>query len=298
MPALGTMGRLEDRAAPARARATPASGKTSVISTSLRRGAASEAAPTAVTSDDRGRHRDQLPPAAAQRRAPPSPASPSSTISDLDDPAGGAAHRFADPAAPHPPDLARGHRRVADRVLAEVLGEVFLADLAERRVARQVGVAVGDAVEERRRVDLVERLRARLEVAAQVALDQQRLDPLVLAVGGEEGADVERLAAAGGDRHDAVEDDCVADRPGDDRQQQRARASSAAAGEPGSPARARADAGSRRGRRRRRPTSRYSGRISAVRPKRKPGAAQPSSRRSGAPGARSPRGRRAPPRAG
>ena len=42
-------GPLEDRAAPAQARVTPASGKTSVISTSLRREAARVAAPTRVT---------------------------------------------------------------------------------------------------------------------------------------------------------------------------------------------------------------------------------------------------------
>src|SRR4029077_21118541 len=43
-------GRLEDRAPPALARAAAASGKTSVISASLRLGAAREAAPTAVTT--------------------------------------------------------------------------------------------------------------------------------------------------------------------------------------------------------------------------------------------------------
>ena len=63
----GDHGPLEDRAATAHARATPASGKTSVISTSLRRGAAREAAPTSGDEDDRGRHRDQLPPPAAHR---------------------------------------------------------------------------------------------------------------------------------------------------------------------------------------------------------------------------------------
>ena len=110
---------------------------------------------------DRGRHRDQLPPAAApgehaeagqaeQRRSAIWTTRPAVEL-----------HRFADPGAPHPPDLARGHRRVADRVFAEVVGEVLLADLAQRLVARQVRVAVGDAVEERRRVDLFERFASR-----------------------------------------------------------------------------------------------------------------------------------------
>jgi len=53
-----------------------------------------------------------------------------------------------------------------------------------------------------------------------VAPHQQRLDPLVFAVGGQVGADVERLAAAGRDRHHAAKDVGVADRPGHDRQQQ------------------------------------------------------------------------------
>ena len=148
-----------------------------------------------------------------------------------------AAHRFADAAAPHPPDLAHGHRQVAERVFAEVLGEVLLADLAERRVARQVRVAAGDPVEERRRVDFVRApAESGGEVAVLVALDQQRLDPLVFAVGGQVGADVERLAAAGRDRHDAVEDDDVADRPGHDRQQQGERGAAPAPARPRLPA--------------------------------------------------------------
>ena len=50
-----------------------------------------------------------------------------------------------------------------------------------------------------------------------VALDEERLHAPVFAVGGKVGADVEGLAAAGGDRDDAVEDDVVADRPREDR---------------------------------------------------------------------------------
>ena len=79
-------------------------------------------------------------------------------------------------------------------------------------------VFFGDLVEERGGVDFVQRFGVRCEFAVFVALDQERLHPLVFAVGGEVGADVERLAAAGRDRHDAVEDDDVADRPGQDRQ--------------------------------------------------------------------------------
>ena len=268
----GTMSPLEDRAAPALARATPASGKTSVISTSLRRGAASETAPTAVTSAigvaiATSSHHQR------RQASTPSPASAEQHDQDLDDPAGGRAHRLADPAAPHPPDLAGGHRRVADRVFAEVLGEVLLADLAERRVARQVGVAGGDPVEERRRVDPVERLGAGREVAVQVALDEPRLDPLVFAVGGKEGADVERLAAAGRDRHGAVEDDVVADRSRGRSGAGRRRTSRAAPASPGcQPRRLPTRIAARTTKAT--PTRRYSGRISAVRPKRRPGRSQ------------------------
>ncbi len=69
--------------------------------------------------DDRGRHRDQLPPAAT-RREHGEPADREQHDQHLHDPAGGGVHRFADPAAPHPPHLAGGHRRVAERVFAEV----------------------------------------------------------------------------------------------------------------------------------------------------------------------------------
>ncbi len=157
---LGDHEPLEDRAAPALARAAAASGKISVIRISLRRGAASEAAPTAVTMTigvaiaTSSHH---------QRRQAEHAEAGQGQQDDqhLDDAPGGAFHRFADAAAPHPPDLAHGHRDVAERVFAEVLGEVLLADLAQRRVARQVGIASGDAVEERRRVDSFERLRSR-----------------------------------------------------------------------------------------------------------------------------------------
>ncbi len=249
---------MDNRAAVPRESAAAASGKISVISTSLRRGAASEIAPTAVTRSERRRHRDQLPPP-----APPGEHRQSGQGEDddqrLNDPPGGAFHRFADPGAPHPPGLAHGHRQVSDRVFAEVVGEVLLADLAQRRVARQVWVAIRDPIEERRRVDFFQRPRVRVEVAVQVALREDRLDPLVFAVGGQEGADVERLAAAGRDRHGAVEDDLVAYGPGDDRQQQggeeqrRARQGPAASrgrGRPGS---------GRAARRRRRPAGTQGG---------------------------------------
>ena len=105
-----------------------------------------------------------------------------------------------------------------------------------------------------------------------VALDEQRLDPLVFAVGRQIGADVERLAAAGGDRDDAVEDDDVADRPGQDRKDQRRRRRTAARPEKPS----RHFAASPRTRSTARPTkaaptSRYSGRDIAVRPNSSPG---------------------------
>ncbi len=115
----GDHSRPEDMAATPRDSARAASGKTSVISTSLRRGAASEAAPTAVTST--------IGVASAtsshQRRRSPSrtkPASPSATSRIWTARPSAAAHRFADPAAPHPADLAHGHRQVAERVFAEV----------------------------------------------------------------------------------------------------------------------------------------------------------------------------------
>ena len=101
--------------------------------------------------DDRSRHRGQLPPPAAPAKQA-EPGQPQGDDQQLDRAPGGAAHRFADAAAPHPPDLARGHRQVAERVFAEVVGEVLLADLAEGGVARQFRVAGGDPVEERRRV--------------------------------------------------------------------------------------------------------------------------------------------------
>src|SRR5215218_4374559 len=77
---------------------------------------------------------------------------------------------------------------------------------------------IRDFVEELRRVDGVEGGGAGFEVATEVALGQQRLHPLVFAVGRQVSADVECLAAPGRDRNDAVEDDDVADRPGEDRE--------------------------------------------------------------------------------
>ena len=165
---------LEDRAPPALARAAAASGKTSVISTSLRLRRGERGGADRGDDRDRGRHRDQLPPAATQGEHDEA-GQPEGDDQDLDHPAGRRAHRLADPAAPHPAHLAGGHRQVAERVFVEVLGEVFLADLAERLVAGQVRVAVGDAVEERRRVDLFERVGVRLEAAVLVLLTSSAL---------------------------------------------------------------------------------------------------------------------------
>ena len=118
-----------------------------------------------------------------------------------------------------------------------------------------------------------------------VAFEQQRLDPLVFAVGGQVGADVERLAAAGRDRHDAAQDDDVADRPGHDRQQQSATSEQRRAGEARAPAALRARPGPAARTTKAAATARYSGRTIAVRPKRKPGTSQ-ARRRSRSPAQR------------
>ena len=135
-------------------------------------------------------------------------------------------------------------------------------------------VFVGDPVEERRRVDFVQGLGVGRQALALVALVEDRLDPLVFAVGRQVGADVERLAAAGRDRHQAFEHDEVADRPGDDRDQQgdeqQRRRRRAPAASPRRPRQTRIAARTTKAP----ATSRYSGRNIAVRPKRRPGTSQ------------------------
>ena len=178
MPASGTICGLR-RIGPRRPsrRRSPASGKISVIRISLRRGAARLAAPTTVTRTI-GAARQSV---SHQRRRKPSrtrPAIPSSTSSTWRTRPKVVDMNAADPARPHPADLAHGHLGVADRVFAEVLGEVLLADLAERRVAGQFGIAFGDLVEERGGVDFVQFLRVGRQALAGLALVEDRLDPL------------------------------------------------------------------------------------------------------------------------
>src|SRR4029450_3871132 len=83
----------------------------------------------------------------------------------------------------------------------------------EGLVALELRIASGDTVEQGSGVDPVERLGARLELALLETAHPRRLDPLVIAGGGQIGADVEGLAASGGNRDEAIENDQVAHRP-------------------------------------------------------------------------------------
>ena len=136
------------------------------------------------------------------RRAGRSPASPSSDEQHLDDPAGASSSSLrrsrcstsARPCGRSSPRSRPGLRRSSRRSSA------CRSCRAPRRAA---GPGSGSATRSKSGVGLTSSraVGVGLEVAVQVALDEQRLDPLVFAVGGQVGADVERLAAAGRDRH-------------------------------------------------------------------------------------------------
>ena len=166
----GDHSRPEDMAAAPRDSARAASGKTSVISTSLRRGAASEAAPIAVTRTI------GVASAISSHQRRPSPSSDEAGQAerdeqDLDGPPDAAAHRCADAAAPHAADLARGHRQ---RSRAGLRRSTWRSSACRscrgRSRAAGRGSGFGDAVEQRRRVDRVQRCRVRRQVAVPVAL--------------------------------------------------------------------------------------------------------------------------------
>ena len=294
MPAVGTI--RGQRIWPRRPEvsASAASGKTSVISTSLRRGAASVAAPTRVTrtigvASATSSHQRRRSPSSDEAGEPEGDEQRSGRrgrgcCSSLRRPRCSTSGR---PCARSSPGSRAGLRRSTWRsspcrsCRAPSRGAGRGSVLSATWSKSGVGSTSFSASE------------CGGSAAPGLALVEDRLDPLVFAVGGEEGADVERLAAAGRDRHQAAEDVGVADRPGEDHGDQRG-GQQRRAGEAGAPAATQRRRGARRGRRRRR---RPAGTRAGTSPSARTGARAPArpTRRARP---RSPRGRRAPPPAG
>ena len=127
------------------------------------------------------------------------------------DPAAGP-HRRARAAAPDVPHLRRDHARVRAGLLAYVLAEVLAADPRQRSVTLHVRVLARDLVEQVLHLGARDLLVGDLGLAGE-PLDQLALGGQLAPLARQVGRHEQRLAAAGRDGHEAVEDDQVAHRP-------------------------------------------------------------------------------------
>ena len=270
--------------------ATPASAATSGSSTSTRRGEATSRALSAVIAEEDGGEDQRLPaPAPGEQAEPEQAEADQGPVERLPEPA--LASRRAGRATRAARPWWRRSRQVLERLLAEVVPELVLAPCARapgrfrapgsarRRAGRGSAPGAGCS-----RVGRVEEPR--------VARDHLGPDLLRVPVRGQVGAGEQHLPAAGRDRHDAVEGDRVADRPGGDDERRRRRAGSPPAPSP----RRQSDPGAARRRRRARAGTtipRYSGRTIAGGPeqRRREATSAPSPSRSRGPEQRQHRAR-------